>query len=121
MDPWTAVTTVYRKTFDWSGRAPLSEYWWFVAFAFVCYAVSIGLTVATEGAFPAIIVLLAVAIPQLGAAVRRLHDSGRNGAWYLICLIPLGAFVLLFFLLASGDRHNNQYGPPYDPAEIAAR
>ncbi|HXA58744.1 MAG TPA: DUF805 domain-containing protein, partial [Streptosporangiaceae bacterium] len=42
---------------------------------------------------------LAVLIPGLAVAVRRLHDTGRSGWWLLIGLVPLiGAIVLIVFM-----------------------
>jgi uncharacterized membrane protein YhaH (DUF805 family) len=55
---------------------------------------------------------LAVLIPALAVAVRRLHDTGRSGWWLLIGLIPLvGPIVLLVFYLLDSDREPNAYGP----------
>lgn len=55
---------------------------------------------------------LAVLIPSLAVGVRRLHDTGRNGWWLLIGLIPLiGAIVLLVFFFQDSQPGNNEYGP----------
>jgi len=55
---------------------------------------------------------IALIIPALAAAVRRLHDSNKSGWWLLIQLVPFGGIVLLVFLLIEGDRGPNQYGWP---------
>lgn len=55
---------------------------------------------------------LAVLIPSLAVAFRRLHDTGRSAWWLLIGLVPLvGAIVLIVFLATPGDTGDNQYGP----------
>lgn len=55
---------------------------------------------------------LALFIPSLAVAVRRLHDIGRSGWWLLIGLIPLvGAFVLLVFAVQDSQPGSNAYGP----------
>ncbi len=55
---------------------------------------------------------LAVLIPGLSSAVRRLHDTGKSGWMILVALIPLvGSIVLIVFLVQSGERTPNQYGP----------
>ena len=41
---------------------------------------------------------LAVLIPSLAVACRRLHDAGKSGWWLFIGLLPIiGPLVLLFF------------------------
>ena len=54
-------------------------------------------------------------IPSLAVGVRRLHDTGRTGWWFLINLIPIiGGIWFLVLTLLEGDRDDNQYGPsPY--------
>jgi uncharacterized membrane protein YhaH (DUF805 family) len=62
---------------------------------------------ATLGAVFAI----AVFVPSIAAAARRLHDTNRTGWWQLIALIPLlGAIVLIVFLALEGTAEDNQYG-----------
>lgn len=59
---------------------------------------------------------LAMLIPWLAVAVRRLHDTGRSGFWLLIMFVPLiGSLVLLVFFIMSGTRGPNRFGP--DPVE----
>lgn len=54
---------------------------------------------------------LAVLLPSLGVAVRRLHDTGRSGWWLLIGIVPLvGGIVLLVFFVLEGNRGMNAYG-----------
>ena len=52
-------------------------------------------------------------MPTIAVAVRRLHDTGRSGWWYLIGLIPLvGVIVLIVFLASRTTDTAAQYGPP---------
>jgi uncharacterized membrane protein YhaH (DUF805 family) len=37
--------------------------------------------------------LLAAFLPTLAVSVRRLHDIGLSGWWYLIVLMPFGGLV----------------------------
>ena len=61
--------------------------------------------------FLALIFALAMLVPSISIAARRLHDTGRSGWWQLISLIPLiGAIVLIVFLVQD-SHEENQYGP----------
>ncbi len=55
---------------------------------------------------------LALLIPGIAVAVRRLHDTSRSAWWLLIAFIPLiGAIVLLVFMVMDSQQGENQYGP----------
>jgi len=55
---------------------------------------------------------LAVFLPSLGVLVRRLHDVGKSGWFFLIVLIPLiGAIWLLILLFRDGEQGENKWGP----------
>ena len=60
---------------------------------------------------------LAILLPGLAVAIRRLHDTGRSGWWLFISLVPLiGSFILLYFYLQNSQPGVNQYGPnPKEP------
>ncbi len=54
---------------------------------------------------------LAIFIPDTAVVVRRLHDVGKSGWWYLIILVPLvGIIWLVVLLLADSQPGTNQYG-----------
>jgi len=54
---------------------------------------------------------LAVFVPSIAVAVRRLHDTERSGWWLLIALVPfIGAIVLLVFMVQDSKPGKNQYG-----------
>lgn len=54
---------------------------------------------------------LAVLVPSLAVAVRRLHDTGKSGWWYLLSLIPFGNLVLLIFFMLDSEPGANRWGP----------
>ncbi|MBR6465208.1 MAG: DUF805 domain-containing protein, partial [Bacteroidales bacterium] len=69
-----------------------------------------------------IVVSLAFLIPNLAAAVRRLHDIGRSGTmllYFLLGLIPLlGALfiivygiIVLVWMCTDGHKEPNKWGP----------
>lgn len=62
---------------------------------------------------------LAVFLPAIAVAVRRLHDIERSGYWVLMGLIPvIGTIGLLVFLCQKGTSGSNRYGNDPTQKEI---
>lgn len=110
---------VLRQYADFSGRARRKEYWMFVLFN-VIFAITamildniLGLAVEGFGYGPLYgLYAIAVLIPGLAVAVRRLHDIGKSGWMILVALIPLiGGIWLLVLLMTDSNPGENQYGP----------
>ena len=122
MSPIDWATRPLKKYADFSGRAPRAEYWWFNLLLIISYVVAtildsmFGLTgwVGSHGVIM-VVFALAMLVPSLAAAVRRLHDTDRSGWWVLIALIPLvGAIALLVLLALEGTKDHNRFEPdPY--------
>lgn len=56
--------------------------------------------------------ILAMLIPGVAVAVRRLHDTDHSGWWLLIAPVPLlGNIVLLVFLTRDSSAAPNAWGP----------
>jgi uncharacterized membrane protein YhaH (DUF805 family) len=93
-----------------SGRASRKEYWMFYLFYIIFYIILAVIDRALGTVLFSTIFFLALLIPNISIATRRLHDTGRSGWWQLILFIPLiGLIVLIVFLVQdSGDE--NQYG-----------
>jgi uncharacterized membrane protein YhaH (DUF805 family) len=109
---------VLRKYAVFTGRARRKEYWMFILFHIIIFvALSIIGNIAGLGGVGQLglfstLYMLAVLIPSLAVAVRRLHDTGRSGWWLFIALVPIiGAIVLLVFYATDGQPGDNQYGP----------
>ncbi|MFJ1733870.1 DUF805 domain-containing protein [Streptomyces sp. NPDC088254] len=103
---------VLKKYAVFGGRARRQEYWMFTLFSVIVSIVLAIIDAAIGSSILGIIYSLAVLLPSLGVAVRRLHDTGRSGWWLLIALVPLiGAIVLIVFLASEGKRGPNEYGP----------
>lgn len=48
----------------------------------------------------------------MAVTVRRLHDIGKSGWYFLLQLIPyVGGFIMFVFTLQPGNSGANQYGP----------
>jgi len=110
---------VLKKYAVFTGRAQRAEYWYFalfnlliiIALSFIDSLVGTYSTEAGAGLFSGLYAL-AVLLPGLAVAVRRLHDTNRSGWWVLIGLIPLiGAIVLIVFFVQDSTPGENQHGP----------
>ena len=102
-----------QKYASFSGRARRTEYWMFFLVYFVI-ALVIGVVegLLSIGGYLTGIFALVHLLPSLGVTVRRLHDTGRSGWWILLSFIPIiGALVLLYFMVISGEPQDNAYGP----------
>ncbi|WNO09407.1 DUF805 domain-containing protein [Teredinibacter sp. KSP-S5-2] len=99
-----------KKYADFTGRARRKEYWMFVLFYIIFYVVLSIIDGIIGMVLLSAIYSLALLVPSISIAARRLHDTGRSGWWQLIAIIPLiGAIVLIVFLVQ--DSHDkNEYG-----------
>ncbi|MGO9512368.1 MAG: DUF805 domain-containing protein [Steroidobacteraceae bacterium] len=116
---------VLKKYAQFSGRARRKEYWFFVLFSAIISLVlmmidsATGMKVAAGYGLLSSLYSLAVLIPSLAVAVRRLHDTTRSGWWLLIGFIPLiGAIILIIFFVSDSSPETNEYGP--NPKSAAA-
>lgn len=115
MDFKTAVVTCLKdKYMDFNGRAPRSEYWYYIlgyVIAYLVLSILGGLISQTVSMVLVSLLGLGVLLPSLAVGVRRLHDVNKSGWWLLIALIPLiGSLILLYFFVQKGTDGPNQYG-----------
>ncbi|MCX5193262.1 DUF805 domain-containing protein [Streptomyces sp. NBC_00249] len=104
---------VIKRYADFSGRARRQEYWMFVLCSIPIMVLLLVLDFAL-GSYPVLFYVynLAVFLPTLGLSVRRLHDTGRSGWWYLVSIIPFVGWIAMIVLMAiEGDAGPNAYGP----------
>ena len=115
-----AIKTCFHKYATFDGRASRAEYWWFALFYTIVYVVALVIDLAAGTTFVFILIVsLGLLLPTVAAGVRRLHDVGKSGWWYLIALIPfIGGIWLLVLCVQAGTPGQNQYGPP--PQAVAA-
>lgn len=112
-----AVKRAFRKYATFTGRASLSEYWWFVLFgylvsiAMLCFFMAVSVStmdpVTEDPSGLAIIVFLlwggvsaAMFLPTLAVTSRRLHDANFSGGMLFLSLVPgVGHLVLTILCL----------------------
>lgn len=108
------VRALQQNYCSFRGRASRSEFWWFQLFYFILSVVISIVLCWSENVAQIVsyIIGLALLLPSLGLAVRRLHDIGKCGWWIFISLIPLvGAIILLVWYCKDSQMEPNKYGP----------
>ncbi|SFZ98592.1 Integral membrane protein [hydrothermal vent metagenome] len=124
------MDTIKNSYAKFDGRASRSQFWYFALFYFIANLIlalvdtflinpMLGATPdqVGQGGFLQIIFALALLVPSIAIAIRRLHDIGKSGWWYLIAFIPvIGILVLLYFFVQDSQPEANQYG--YNPKSI---
>ena len=102
---------VLQKYAVFSGRATRSEFWLFTLInSIVGILLGVLGTVVGWIVFVELLFFLAILIPSIAVAVRRLHDTGRSGWWYFVTFIPLIGFIILIIFLVGGSDQDNEYG-----------
>ncbi|HNU09403.1 MAG TPA: DUF805 domain-containing protein, partial [Pyrinomonadaceae bacterium] len=107
-----------NKYADFSGRARRREYWTFTIVNVVLIIVGVIVdnvvgTIVFDGPFGylSLAIIIATIIPGLAVTVRRLHDSGKSGWYYLLSFIPYaGGILMLVMMLLDSEPNENQYG-----------
>jgi len=80
---------------DFNGRVRRTEFWYYVL-AYVVISVVLAVIQSLVGTrLLTGLLSLALLLPSLGMAVRRLHDINRSGWWILIGVVPLVVMMLL--------------------------
>lgn len=111
---------------NFSGRARRKEYWMYtliyipILFLAMFADNALGTTFQMDAmgqsvdigyGWVYVIVGLLHFLPSLSVVVRRLHDVGKSGWFYLIILIPLiGIIWMLVLLVSNGNVGENKYG-----------
>lgn len=96
MTPFHATKVCFQKYADFSGRASRSEFWWFTLAVSLIAIVLWAVSPVLGGLF-----LLAVFLPWIAAASRRLHDTNRTGKWLLAWS---ALYVLTLLIVGSATR-----------------
>jgi uncharacterized membrane protein YhaH (DUF805 family) len=116
-----AVSTVFKKYFDFKSRSGRAEFWYYTLFIFIFTIITMLvdifiLNIPAEAAGPVnVIFSLITLIPSISVTARRLHDIGKSGWWQLIMLTIIGIIPLIYWCCKKGDESRNKYGfNPYD-------
>lgn len=124
---WRRFTMCFTTKYCcFEGRARRAEYWGYGLFYTLLFGLPLGgvsalcLAESSSRVDTSLVVIyvllhlinLVFFLPSLGVCVRRLHDTGRSGWYFLVFLIPIvGLIVQLLFTCEDSARGSNQYGP----------
>ena len=116
-----AVITCLTNYVSLDGRASRAEFWWWVLFVLAGWIILLALGGAILGADSGAgsvsggMFGLAMLLPTIAVAARRLHDTERSGWWLWLLLLPfVGWAVLAYLLVQAGTRSSNWYGEETD-------
>lgn len=113
-----AAATGFKKMFVFKGRSRRSEYWWIQLVIFLIYMAFYFFVLGTVESTPVLSSIIMVAvyvlilIVAISSMVRRLHDIGKSGWYYLLNFIPLiGCIILIVWCCQDSEKDANEYGP----------
>jgi uncharacterized membrane protein YhaH (DUF805 family) len=106
------------RYFEFAGRTSRAQYWIYqlvvtlLIVAMVAYAFRNGAQRPPDGNLGPFMVFLCLfhTVPGITVTVRRLHDIGKSGWWYMINFVPFGGLVLLFWTCCASEPGSNEYG-----------
>lgn len=123
MDFLRAVGCFFCDYANFRGRASSSTYWWSVLFVILALAAASAIDnmlslpgiEIIQDVVPAIepvclSAALFLLLPFVTLNVRRLHDIGGSGWWFLAVLTGIGAIVLLFLFILEEPDEEDRYG-----------
>lgn len=116
------------RYFEFSGRSTRMQYWMFFLVQIFVFIAAVVIDIAVFGAsaktplmMPAtVFVAIFHVIPGLTVQVRRLHDIGKSGAWWLLNFVPFGGLVLLYWACCASEDGRNYYDGP-EPSSYTPR
>lgn len=86
---------------NFSGRTTVPGYWWAYLANFIISFIMGYLGILGT------IYSLAVLVPALAMAVRRLNDAGKHWAWIFINFIPLVGQIIFIVMLCQPSKEPN--------------
>ena len=143
---FNAVSSAFINYFSFSGRATRSQFWYFFLFCILLYICTLSVSIedleevisnadSSQESSREILTYLLTSwfglsvmitfIPQITLSIRRLHDIGKSGWWYVgLQIVPslmpnvfpfqfiaiMALFVFIYFMALEGEE-DNPYGP----------
>jgi uncharacterized membrane protein YhaH (DUF805 family) len=99
-----SIRTCFKKYADFTGCAPISEFWWWMLFTIVT-----GLVIDTVSPKLSLVFSLLTFVPGIAVGARRLHDTNRSGWLQLLILIPIIGWILMIIWWVQDGKVPNRY------------
>lgn len=106
-----AIRSCFGKYATFSGRAARSEFWYWTLFSVIAQIVAAVIDGVLDLTLVEVLLSLALLLPSLAVAVRRLHDIDRTGWWVLIAFTGIGVLLLIYWDCVKGTDGPNRFGP----------
>lgn len=110
-----AIRRCFQGTFQLSGRASRSEFWW-VYLPFLVILVGVNFLSFEIGSVLFSLVSYAVMgfvfiMWILDLMIRRIQDVGLSGWWFLVGLVPMVGWIVLFVIFCMrSEPRSNRFG-----------
>jgi uncharacterized membrane protein YhaH (DUF805 family) len=88
---FNSISGSLKKYVDFQGRATRKEFWLFVLFVYAAASIGGIIDGLVGTGFIGSLIVLALILPYLAVAVRRMHDVGKAG-WFI--LVPFYNLIL---------------------------
>ena len=103
----------WRRFRDLQSRTTRSALWWPFLIHPIVFFVLGGifaaiLSLSTDQTGPEVVYAISYVWVLITLGVRHRHDMGRKGAWLLPGLVPLGNFVLLYWLVQPSTSETSE-------------
>lgn len=106
LDVMSALKLVFGRLTDFNGRSRRSEYWWTALVLGLAQGILTSMFESLTNPLQLIGMLLLLAV-----SVRRLHDVGKSGWWYLFNFLPVIGQIILLIQMVRDSAPDNRYGP----------
>lgn len=113
-----AIQRVFRDYAEIMGRAARAEFWWWALFTIlVASALNLFAVIrigddANLGSLLAGLWGIAILLPTLAVAVRRLRDAGYGWGYLFFILVPVAGIFVLIVLWAQPTKETLPPPPP---------
>ena len=103
---------VFENYANFNGRARRKEYWMFMLFYFI-FSLVLGLISGLLGVLGSLLLLVwsfGLFLPTIAVTIRRFHDSGKSGWWYLASFAPIVPLSLITYMILTETSSSTMMG-----------
>ncbi len=114
MEFMEAIKTCFKKYATFNGCAGRPEFWYWVLFTWILSMIAYTIDTAISGSTDPLnrtllvsnIIMFLTVVPTMAVSVRRLHDAGHSGWWFLLTFTVIGALLLLYWYVCPSKKQS---------------